>query len=96
VPDDQLTGLDRWILGVVLKVRSRSHRGLRQYEFHVVYQKISQFIAVNFPRSITTSSKDRALHRPGEFAASPLDADRAASSRDRPLPDAFPDSGVHG
>ncbi|HEY5233339.1 MAG TPA: isoleucine--tRNA ligase, partial [Verrucomicrobiae bacterium] len=46
VPDEKLTGLDRWILGEFAKLEAEVLAAYDQYEFHVVYQKLSQFIAV--------------------------------------------------
>ncbi len=46
VPDEKLTGLDRWILGEFSKLESEVIAAYDAYEFHVVYQKLSQFIAV--------------------------------------------------
>src|SRR6202000_2774602 len=46
VADDELTGLDRWILGEFSKLEKEVVEAFDKYEFHVVYQKLSQFIAV--------------------------------------------------
>src|SRR5205085_6355206 len=46
VADDKLTGLDRWILAAFAKLEAEAVRAYDAYEFHVVYQKVSQFIAV--------------------------------------------------
>ena len=46
VADKDLTGLDRWILGEFAKLEAEVLAAYDQYEFHVVYQKLSQFIAV--------------------------------------------------
>ena len=67
-----------------------------KYEFHVVYQKVSQFIAVELSSIYHDVIKDRLYTDAGEFAAPPLDADRAAPAGDRPVPDARADPGVHG
>src|SRR5439155_15767071 len=42
VPDEDLTSLDRWILREFSKLEAEVIRGFDQYEFHVVYQKVSQ------------------------------------------------------
>src|SRR5262249_54892576 len=46
VPEDRLTGLDRWGLGEFSKLEQDVIKAYDTYEFHVVYQKVSQFIAV--------------------------------------------------
>jgi isoleucyl-tRNA synthetase len=74
VADDQLTGLDRWILGEFAKLeaeimgtwktveesRDPNKQGAYdRYEFHVVYQKLSQFIAVELSSVYHDVIKDR-------------------------------------
>ncbi|HUZ06859.1 MAG TPA: class I tRNA ligase family protein, partial [Candidatus Paceibacterota bacterium] len=59
VPDDQLTGLDRWILGEFAKLEAEVLAAYDQYEFHVVYQKLSQFIAVELSSQYHDFVKDR-------------------------------------
>jgi isoleucyl-tRNA synthetase len=74
VADDQLTGLDRWILGEFAKLeaevmgtwktveesRDPNKQGAYdRYEFHVVYQKLSQFIAVELSSQYHDFVKDR-------------------------------------
>ena len=59
VPDDQLTGLDRWILGEFSRLEGEVIGAYDQYEFHVVYQKISQFIAVELSSVYHDVIKDR-------------------------------------
>ena len=59
VPDDQLTGLDRWILGEFAKLEAEVLAAYDQYEFHVVYQKLSQFIAVVLSSVYHDVIKDR-------------------------------------
>ena len=59
VPDDQLTGLDRWILGEFAKLEAEVLAAYDQYEFHVVYQKLSQFIAVELSSVYHDVIKDR-------------------------------------
>src|SRR5439155_214956 len=46
VSDDKLTGLDRWILAEFSKLEMEVIQAYDAYEFHVVYQKVSQFAAV--------------------------------------------------
>lgn len=59
VPDDKLTGLDRWILGEFAKLEKEVAEAYDKYEFHVVYQKLSQFIAVELSSIYHDVIKDR-------------------------------------
>jgi isoleucyl-tRNA synthetase len=59
VVDDKLTGLDRWILGEFSKLETEVLAAYNQYEFHVVYQKLSQFIAVELSSVYHDVIKDR-------------------------------------
>jgi isoleucyl-tRNA synthetase len=59
VPDDKLTGLDRWILAEFSKVEAEVLKAYDAQEFHVVYQKLSQFIAVELSSVYHDIIKDR-------------------------------------
>jgi isoleucyl-tRNA synthetase len=59
VPDDKLTGLDRWILCEFSKLVNDVVDAYDKYEFHVVYQKLSQFIAVELSAIYHDVIKDR-------------------------------------
>jgi isoleucyl-tRNA synthetase len=59
VREDELTGLDRWILGEFSKLEQEVIKAYDDYEFHVVYQKISQFIAVELSSIYHDVIKDR-------------------------------------
>ncbi len=59
VADKDLTGLDRWILGEFSKLEAEVLAAYDQYEFHVVYQKLSQFIAVELSSVYHDVIKDR-------------------------------------
>jgi isoleucyl-tRNA synthetase len=59
VSDDELTGLDRWILGEFAKLEGEVIAAYDRYEFHVVYQKISQFVAVELSAVYHDVIKDR-------------------------------------
>ena len=59
VAEDQLTGLDRWILGEFSKLEAEVIAAYDAYEFHVVYQKLSQFIAVELSSVYHDVIKDR-------------------------------------
>jgi isoleucyl-tRNA synthetase len=59
VPDDSLTGLDRWILGEFAHLEQDVLTAYDQFEFHVVYQKVSQFVAVELSAIYHDVVKDR-------------------------------------
>jgi isoleucyl-tRNA synthetase len=59
VPDEQLTGLDRWILDEFSQLGQEVIAAYDKYEFHVVYQKISQFVAVELSAIYHDVVKDR-------------------------------------
>jgi len=59
VREDELTGLDRWILGEFSKLEDEVIAAYDAYEFHVVYQKVSQFIAVELSSIFHDVIKDR-------------------------------------
>ncbi|HUE36266.1 MAG TPA: isoleucine--tRNA ligase, partial [Candidatus Acidoferrum sp.] len=59
VPDNKLTGLDRWILSEFSKLEKDVVEAYDKFEFHVVYQKVSQFIAVELSAIYHDVIKDR-------------------------------------
>ncbi|MBI1177959.1 isoleucine--tRNA ligase [bacterium] len=59
VPDDQLTSLDRWILWKLSQVENDVAAAYDKFEFHVVYQKLSQFAAVELSAMYHDLVKDR-------------------------------------
>ena len=59
VPDAQLTGLDRWVLGEFAKLEAAVAAAYDAYEFHVVYQRVSQFAAVELSSIYHDVVKDR-------------------------------------
>jgi isoleucyl-tRNA synthetase len=59
VADQQLTGLDRWILDDYSKLEKEVIRAYDDYEFHAVYQRISQFVAVELSAIYHDVVKDR-------------------------------------
>ncbi|MEY2430139.1 MAG: isoleucyl-tRNA synthetase, partial [Verrucomicrobiota bacterium] len=59
VSDDKLTGLDRWILTEFSKLEQAVLAAYDSYEFHVVYQRISQFVAVELSAIYHDAIKDR-------------------------------------
>ncbi len=68
VADDKLTGLDRWILGEFSKLEQEVIAAYDRYEFHVVYQKVSQFIAVELSSIYHDVIKDRLYTAPPNSA----------------------------
>ncbi len=64
VADDQLTGLDRWILGEFSKMEAEVIAAYDKSEFHVVYQKLSQFVAVELSSIYHDVIKDRCYTDP--------------------------------
>ncbi len=59
VAADQLTGLDRWILGEFARLEAEVVAAYEASEFHVVYQKLSQFVAVELSAVYHDVIKDR-------------------------------------
>ncbi len=59
ITDDKLTGIDRWVLGEFAKLEEAVLAAYNAYEFHVVYQKISQFVAVELSSIYHDVLKDR-------------------------------------
>ena len=59
VADGKLTGLDRWILAQFAHLQKEVLAAYDNYEFHVVYQKISQFAAVELSAIYHDLVKDR-------------------------------------
>jgi isoleucyl-tRNA synthetase len=59
VPDAALTGLDRWILGQFGALERDVMSAYGQHEFHVVYQRVSQFAAVELSAMYHDLVKDR-------------------------------------
>ena len=68
VPDDKLTGLDRWILGEFSELEQGVIEAYDKFEFHVVYQKLSQFIAVELSSIYHDVIKDRLYTDPANSA----------------------------
>ncbi len=59
VPLEKMTPLDRWILAQFSRLEKDVQAAYEQYEFHVVYQKISQFAAVELSSIYHDVVKDR-------------------------------------
>jgi len=59
VADDKLTPLDRWILEAYSELEREVLAAYEASEFHVVYQKASQFIAVELSAMYHDAVKDR-------------------------------------
>ncbi len=59
VPDTELTWLDRWILAEFTKLEREVIRAYENYEFHLVYQRVSKFVAVELSAIYHDVVKDR-------------------------------------
>lgn len=59
VSDEDLTGLDRWILGEFSRVEEECRRAYEACEFHLVYQRMAQFAAVELSSMYHDAVKDR-------------------------------------
>ncbi|HVZ17415.1 MAG TPA: class I tRNA ligase family protein, partial [Terriglobales bacterium] len=59
VPNEALTGLDRWILDEFSALETAVAEAYDRYEFHVVYQKLSQFVSVELSAIYHDAVKDR-------------------------------------
>ncbi|HSG72370.1 MAG TPA: class I tRNA ligase family protein, partial [Planctomycetaceae bacterium] len=59
VPDADLTSLDRWILWKFSEVEMEVVAAYDKFEFHIVYQKLSQFVAVELSAIYHDLVKDR-------------------------------------
>jgi len=59
VPDAELTGLDRWILSEFASMEQVVKESYDNYEFHVVFQRISQFVTVELSAIYHDAVKDR-------------------------------------
>ena len=59
VPDEKLTVLDRWVLARFSALEQEAAGVYDRYEFHFVYQKISQFAAVELSAIYHDTVKDR-------------------------------------
>ena len=57
--DQALTGLDRWVLDEFSRLEHEVSQAYDAYEFHVVYQRISQFVAVELSAIYHDTVKDR-------------------------------------
>ena len=68
VPDDKLTSLDRWILGEYSRLEKEVMEAYDKFEFHVVYQTISQFVAVELSSIYHDVIKDRLYTDPANSA----------------------------
>ncbi|MHC1767616.1 MAG: isoleucine--tRNA ligase [Verrucomicrobiia bacterium] len=68
VPDEDLTPLDRWILGEFADLEAQVLAAYEASEFHVVYQKISQFTAVELSAIYHDAVKDRLYTDPAGSA----------------------------
>jgi isoleucyl-tRNA synthetase len=68
VPEHRLSGLDRWILGRLAALETEVANAYDACEFHVVYQKLSQFAAVELSAVYHDVVKDRLYTAPADAA----------------------------
>lgn len=68
VASGDLTGLDRWILSEFAGLESAVAQAYESYEFHVVYQLVSQFCAVQLSAQYHDVVKDRLYTDPAASA----------------------------
>src|SRR5438093_980865 len=66
LPDKTLTGLDRWILSEFSLLERDVAGAYDQYEFHVVYQRLSQFVAIELSAIYHDVVKDRLYTDPAD------------------------------
>jgi len=59
VAEEKLTSLDRWALGQFAKLEEDVMAAYDRFEFHVVYQRLSQFVAVELSAIYHDAIKDR-------------------------------------
>ena len=59
VPEVDMEGLDRWVLGEFAGLEGAVARAYEDFEFHVVYQRVSQFAAVELSAVYHDAVKDR-------------------------------------
>lgn len=59
IKESELTGLDRWILGEFSALETEVAAAYDAFEFHVVYQKLAQFVAVQLSATYHDVVKDR-------------------------------------
>ncbi len=68
VPDAELTGLDRWILGEFATVEAACAQAYEDCAYHVVYQRVAQFAAVELSSRYHDAVKDRLYTDPAGSA----------------------------
>ncbi|MGE4179050.1 MAG: isoleucine--tRNA ligase [Limisphaerales bacterium] len=59
VPEDSLTGLDRWILGAFGEIEADCAKAYDAWEYHTVYQRVAQFASVQLSAVYHDVVKDR-------------------------------------
>jgi isoleucyl-tRNA synthetase len=68
VADEKLTGLDRWMLAEYSRLEQDILSAYDAFEFHAVYQKLSQFVAVELSAVYHDVVKDRLYTDPANSA----------------------------
>ena len=64
VADDELTGLDRWILDAFAKLDADVRAAFDACEYHAAYQRITQFVSVELSAVYHDTVKDRLYTSP--------------------------------
>lgn len=59
IPYENMTGLDRWVLGEFSELERQVRAAYEAFEFHVVYQRVAQFVAVELSAVYHDIIKDR-------------------------------------
>jgi isoleucyl-tRNA synthetase len=59
VSEDRLSGLDRWVLEACARIEEQAAAAYEASQFHVVYQAVSQFVAVELSAVYHDVAKDR-------------------------------------
>ena len=94
VADDELTGLDRWILDAFAKLDTDVRAAFDTCEFHAAYQRITQFVSVELSAVYHDTVKDRLYTSPAIAAAS-IHSDCALSPHSVIYQDAFADARLY-
>ncbi|MBK9137660.1 MAG: isoleucine--tRNA ligase [Verrucomicrobia bacterium] len=66
VADADLTGLDRWILSEFARLEAEVHQAYEAADFHVVYQRLTQFASVELSAVYHDIVKDRLYTDPAD------------------------------
>ena len=76
-----MVAIDRWALARAAALQEEMLEAYRNYEFHLIYQKVHNFCVVDLGGFYLDVLKDRLYTTPKEEPRAPLRADRAVSHR---------------